>query len=124
MKNTGVVDSMGTHKNKRRIPHTAWKPGQSGNPGGRPKVVAEIRDLARAHGVAAIERLAALLKSSNESVALRAAEALLDRGYGRAVQGASMDSEPIPHRVVVEFVEPKRASEQTESTPPDLPPEN
>lgn len=40
---------------------SVWKPGQSGNPGGRPKVAAEIRDLARDHGAKAIERLVALM---------------------------------------------------------------
>jgi hypothetical protein len=64
-------------------PILGWKRGQSGNPGGRPKVSAEIRDLARNHGAQAIERLVALMDSNNESVAVRAAEALealLDRG--------------------------------------------
>ncbi|WP_447986972.1 DUF5681 domain-containing protein [Nitrospira sp. Nam74] len=37
-------------------PSTSWKPGQSGNPGGRPKVLIEVRDLARNHGREAIER--------------------------------------------------------------------
>ena len=32
-----------------------FKPGQSGNPGGRPKGFAEVRELAREHTVAAIE---------------------------------------------------------------------
>ena len=70
----------------RKTPSWAWRPGQSGNPGGRPKVSAEIRDLARDHGAKAIERLVALMYSKNESVAIRAAEALLDRGYGRPMQ--------------------------------------
>jgi hypothetical protein len=41
--------------------------GQSGNPGGGPKVMAEIRDLARDHGAQAIKR-----HSKNERVAVRA----------------------------------------------------
>jgi hypothetical protein len=71
----------------RKTPSSAWKPGQSGNPGRRPKVSAEVRYLARNHGPEAIERLVALMHSKNESVAVRAAEALLDRGYGRPLQG-------------------------------------
>src|SRR5687768_8093404 len=59
-------------------------------PGGRPKVAAEIRALARDHGANAIERLVALMDSKNESVAVRAAEALLDRGYGRPVHGTEV----------------------------------
>ena len=34
-----------------------WAPGQSGNPGGRPGGVAEVRELARRHTAEAIERL-------------------------------------------------------------------
>lgn len=74
----------------RRTPRTAWPKGQSGNPGGRPKVAQEIRELARQHGPAAIDRLVTLMHSSNEGVAVRAAEALLDRGFGRAPQGLEM----------------------------------
>src|SRR4051812_28256578 len=71
----------------RKAPSSAWRPGHSGNPGGRPKASAEVRDLARHHGREAIERLVALMHSKNESVAVRAAEALLDRGYGRPMHG-------------------------------------
>ena len=71
---------------KRKLPRSAWGPGQSGNPGGRPKIAAEVRDLAREHGGKAIERLVALMHSKNESVAVRAVEAILDRGYGRPMQ--------------------------------------
>lgn len=71
---------------KRRALKSAWGPGRSGNPGGRPKVAAEVQELARAHGPTAIERLAALMESENENVAIRAAETLLDRGYGRPPQ--------------------------------------
>lgn len=54
----------------------------------------EIRELARRHGAAAITRLVALMRSENENVAVRAAEAILDRGYGRPLQALehSVDS--------------------------------
>ena len=38
-----------------------FKPGQSGNPGGRPKGFAEVRELARHHTVAAIEKLVSIM---------------------------------------------------------------
>lgn len=75
---------------KRTPPRSAWGPGQSGNPGGRPKIAAEVRDLAREHGGKAIERLVALMHSKNESVAVRAAEAILDRDYGRPRQAMEL----------------------------------
>lgn len=89
----------------RMPPSTAWRPGQSGNPGGRPKVVADIRELARQHGYDAIRRLVDLMFSKNEGVAVRAAEALLDRGYGRPLQGLELNSAvSTPQRWHVELV--------------------
>jgi hypothetical protein len=75
---------------KRKSPRSAWRPGESGNPGGRPKVAAEVRDLAREYGAKAIERLVALMHSKNESVAVRAVEAILDRAYGRPMQAMEL----------------------------------
>ena len=37
-----------------------FQPGVSGNPGGRPKSLTPLRELARAHAAAAIEELARL----------------------------------------------------------------
>ena len=105
----------------RKAPSSAWKRGQSGNPGGRPKVSAEIRDLARDHGAQAIERLVALMHSKNENVAVRAAEALLDRGYGRPMQGMEViekEKPQIAKQISIVFVKP---GERISSTPtPDL----
>ena len=61
-----------------------FEKGQSGNPGGRPKVVAEVNELARAHTAEAIETLVSIMtnpKSAPAGRILRAANALLDRGY-------------------------------------------
>jgi hypothetical protein len=96
---------------RRKTPSSAWRPGQSDNPGGRPKMAAEIRDHARDHGPRAIARLVALMDSENESVAVRAAEALLDRGYGRPMQGVefSGQAERPAHRLIeITFVEPRK----------------
>ncbi len=97
---------------RRKTPSSVWKPGQSGNPGGRPKVAAEIQAVARDHGREAIERLVALMGSKNESVAVRAAEALLDRGYGRPVQELSgQEAAPKQTAIRVTFVEPPKRDE-------------
>ena len=67
-----------------------FKKGQSGNPGGRPKEVAEVRELAKEHGSAAIERLVELMASDNERTAVAACEAILNRGYGRPAQSVTL----------------------------------
>ena len=71
----------------------AFKKGQSGNPGGRPKVVAEVRELAREHTGKAIETLVSIMANPKAAPAARvsAANALLDRGYGRPAQHISGD---------------------------------
>jgi uncharacterized protein DUF5681 len=63
-----------------------FKPGQSSNPGGRPRTIGEVRDAARAHTVEAIERLAHWMRSNNPKASIAAATALLDRGWGKAAQ--------------------------------------
>jgi hypothetical protein len=60
-------------------------PGQSGNPGGRPKDVHRVAELARSYTVEAIETLVDLMRhGKDERVRGTAAQALLDRGWGKA----------------------------------------
>jgi hypothetical protein len=59
-----------------------WSKGSSGNPGGRPRVAAEVRSALEAATPRAVEVLVALLESTDERVALRAAEVLLNRTLG------------------------------------------
>jgi hypothetical protein len=66
--------------------------GVNPNPNGRPKVVAEIRSLAREYGPHAIARLAELSKSREGAVAVNACRVLLDRGYGRPEQAIEVTS--------------------------------
>ena len=70
-----------------------FKKGQSGNPGGRPKVVAEVKELARKHTGKAIETLVSIMANPKAAPAARvsAANALLDRGYGRPAQHITGD---------------------------------
>jgi hypothetical protein len=69
-----------------------FQKGQSGNPGGRPRVAADIRELARALAPSAIEELARLaLKAKSESARISAIRELLDRGLGRPMQTHQID---------------------------------
>ncbi len=67
---------------------TSFQPGVSGNPGGRPKVLAEVRDLARQHTTTAVQALVDIMQDKKAPAAARvgAATALLDRGYGKPTQ--------------------------------------
>ena len=64
-----------------------FKPGQSGNPVGRPKITPEEREaieLARTKTSAAVKRLAELAgRDDNPKAAVLACRALLERTYGR-----------------------------------------
>jgi hypothetical protein len=77
-----VVDALRSVPPENRADQMAkFKPGQSGNPGGRPAVVKDIRELARRH---TNEAVAALIKAlDNQGERVPAAEVLLAYGYGR-----------------------------------------
>lgn len=74
---------------------TSFKPGQSGNPGGKPKlteparkILADIKSLAKDASEAAIETLKSVMADTQAPPAARvgAATAILDRGYGKPTQ--------------------------------------
>ena len=85
-----------------------FEKGRSGNPGGRPKENAEVKALARQHGPAAIQKLADLMNCGNPRTEVAAAQALLDRGFGKPVQPIAGDDELPPVRVngVINLVRP------------------
>ena len=69
----------------------AWRgssqfaPGQSGNPGGRPKDEHRVAELARSYTLEAIDTLVELMRNGkDERMRGTAAQALLDRGWGKA----------------------------------------
>jgi len=61
-----------------------FQKGQSGNPGGRPKSIKEVKEAAREHTLLAIERLAHWARSDEPAASVAASNALLDRGWGKA----------------------------------------
>jgi hypothetical protein len=70
-----------------------FKPGVSGNPSGRPKSDIEIKELARAHTVEAIERLLQVIRGDNDRAAVAACSIILDRGWGKVPQATTGDGD-------------------------------
>jgi hypothetical protein len=68
-----------------------WLPGQSANPSGKPKGIGELQALARSRTVYALARLSHIARRGTEGPAVRAAEILLDRGWGKAPQTIHFD---------------------------------
>jgi Family of unknown function (DUF5681) len=80
--------------------------GHSGNPGGRPKEVKEVVELARQFTTAAIMRLADWVNSDDPRASVAAAQALLDRGWGKPVQSNELsgkDGAPLVPTLSVTF---------------------
>ena len=91
-----------------------FKPGLSGNPGGRPKVLADIQELARQHAPTAITELGRLaVKAKSETARIAACRELLDRGYGKPRQGLEITPPPSvdPIRMLLDEIAAKSRNE-------------
>jgi hypothetical protein len=90
--------------------------GQSGNPGGRPKVIQSVRDLARQETEACIRALAEIRDSKRAPAAARVAaiRELLDRAYGRAAQPLGQASELSPVRFIIDGLDVTHAPAKLE----------
>jgi len=75
----------------------ASQPGQSGNPGGRPKgLTRRVRELVGDNGEAIAQFMYEVMSDEGARTAdrLEAAKWLADRGFGRAVQALDIDVNP------------------------------
>src|SRR6476659_7431097 len=82
--------------------------GRSGNPGGRPKLPADIREAFKAKAPQALEVLTRCLQSGDDRIAMMAAQAILDRGYGKPMQSIDANINDDPVRYIVEL--PKKSA--------------
>ena len=73
------------HKGNLRNKLGQFRSGHSGNAGGRPKDEHRVAELARSYTTEAIDTLVELMRAGkDERVRGTAAQALLDRGWGKA----------------------------------------
>lgn len=82
-------------RKKRKLPKgmTPWKPGQSGNPRGRPKKDYLLSELAQEKTEEALTNLCQIMnnKSASANARVAAAAEILDRGWGRAPQSLELN---------------------------------
>ena len=87
-----------------------FQKGVSGNPGGRPKGNPEVKEILKAASPDAARALVELLNSEKDSIRLAAAQDILDRTEGKAIQmqdinmdlGGTLNIERQIRRVVLE----------------------
>src|SRR5262245_38079790 len=81
--------------------------GVSGNPGGRPKLPAEMREIFQSRGLEAAEILVKHLRASDPRVSVGEAREILDRAYGKPTQQINVDRE---ERIKLIAVVPEKAA--------------
>jgi hypothetical protein len=70
-----------------------WVKGVSGNPGGRPKLELSVRELAQQYSTEALETLVHVMRTGKPGDRITAANAVLDRAYGRPTQSVEMSGD-------------------------------
>jgi len=95
-----------------------FKPGYSGNAGGRPKDEHKVAQLARSFTLEAIDTLVGLMRNGkDERVKGTAAQALLDRGWGKPRVEVVTNEQPDSYITALRAVSARLdASEQSQIT--------
>jgi hypothetical protein len=85
-----------------------WKPGQSGNPGGRPASERVIVQLIRRNAPRLIETLLEISADPRHPSCVPAIKELLARGYGKPVETIKFDGriEAVSHVKRIEHIRP------------------
>lgn len=101
------------NRDEQDRPIGRFQKGVSGNPGGRPKESADVKDLARQHSSEAFSRILELMRSDNARVALAAAQEVMNRAWGKpeAHMHAKLDGLTFVNKIERVIVDPKPISE-------------
>jgi Family of unknown function (DUF5681) len=94
-----VVQNNGRTTRPGGVTGAGFRPGVSGNPGGRPKGLARrVRELVGENGEAIAEYMHSVMNDEQARSAdrLEAAKWLADRGFGNAVQALDIDVHQFP----------------------------
>jgi hypothetical protein len=78
-------------KQRRLANLRPFKPGQTGNPGGRSKAQTDVRNAARGYTQEAIDTLVLVMRNGKPGEAAMAANSLLDRGWGKPQAAAEAE---------------------------------
>jgi hypothetical protein len=113
----------------RRDGHGKFLAGASGNPGGRPKQVRAVVELARTYTEEAVGTLReiALDRQAQAMARVRACEALLQRGWGVPMPETSIDAlleedgQPITFQLILGPEGETIDADWSEAEPPTLP---
>ncbi len=89
-----------------------FKKGQSGNPKGRraktPELV-EVENLCKNLSIEAVQRLTHWMREGEGSVSLKAAQTIVDRGFGKAVE---RKEHTVTERMVVGAEQPAKDADE------------
>lgn len=94
----------------RRPGRNLWKPGQSGNPSGRPRHPDDLPAICREHTREAIDRLVQIMRAEDDGRALAAIDQLLNRGWGRPITPVVTD-QPVESLSLLHLIAAKRIAD-------------